>query len=105
MDIEEKAISIIICCYNSSKRLPATLKHIAQQKMRSNILWEVIVVDNNSADDTKEVAVREWRKYNLSVPFKVVTEQKQGLIHAREKGYAEAAYQLLLFCDDDNWLD
>jgi len=105
MITEEKGVSIIICCYNSSKRLPVTLKYIAHQKVPANILWEVIVVDNNSSDDTKEVAIQEWKRHNVYVPFKIITEQKQGLIYARERGYEEAGYDLLLFCDDDNWLD
>src|SRR5438874_1022703 len=97
-------ISVIICCYNSSARLPKTLEYLASQEVPLNIYWEVIIVNNNSSDDTVIVAQKEWAKYKLRVPFKVVDENVAGTIHARKRGIAEASYELLLFCDDDNWL-
>ena len=98
-----RGISVIICCYNSAARLPETLKYIAYQNVR-DIPWEVIIVDNNSTDNTSEVALREWEKYNVPVCFKVATEQNAGLSYARKKGVDESKYAFLLFCDDDNWL-
>ena len=97
-------VSVIICYHNSAARLPETLKHIALQKVPPHIPWEVILIDNNSADGTSAVAWKEWQKYQISVPFKIVTEPKPGLIYARERGFTEAQFGLLLFCDDDNWL-
>jgi len=103
-NISAPGISVIICCYNSASRIGITLKHIALQKARPNILWEVVVVDNNSIDDTQGVARQEWMQYNIPVSFKIVSEPKPGLIYARQKGVTAAIYDLLLFCDDDNWL-
>jgi glycosyltransferase involved in cell wall biosynthesis len=100
----ENAISVIICCYNSSRLLPETLRFMANQQVSHSRAWEVIIVDNNSKDDTGEVALAEWKKYGLSVPFSVVKESKPGLSHAREAGIKHANHDLLLFCDDDNWL-
>jgi glycosyltransferase involved in cell wall biosynthesis len=99
-----KGVSLIICCYNSSKRLSATLMHIASQKLMPSIQWEIIVVDNNSRDETVLVTKQEWAKYSLNIPFTVVTERKQGLSYARKKGVETARYDIVLFCDDDNWL-
>ncbi|WP_022823992.1 glycosyltransferase [Hymenobacter norwichensis] len=98
-------VSVIVCCYNSSNRLSATIEHLANQKVPAGILWEIVIVDNNSTDDTKERAAVEWRKYNSTVSFRVVVEQSPGLSAAREKGIEEALYDYLIFCDDDNWLD
>ncbi len=98
-------VSVIVCCYNSAQRLPKTLEHVAGQIVPENISWEVIIVDNNSTDNTEKVALEEWHKHHLSIPFKVVTERREGLIFARQKGVEVSQFDLLLFCDDDNWLE
>ncbi len=97
-------VSIIICCFNSEKRLANTLYHIAKQKITSFINWEIIVVDNNSTDNTITTAYNEWNKYTTTANFQVVTESVQGLAAARNRGVKESTYDYLLFCDDDNWL-
>ena len=55
-----KGISIIICCYNSAKRLHETLKHLALQQVSDTIHWEVILVNNNSTDATTQIALEIW---------------------------------------------
>lgn len=96
-------ISIIICCYNSSKRLPLTVEHILDQKNCASINWEVIIVDNASSDNTFELAHKLL--INNGVDFTVVKEPLPGLANARLKGYNAAKYDYLLYCDDDNYLD
>nr|WP_319397852.1 glycosyltransferase [uncultured Carboxylicivirga sp.] len=98
-------ISIIVCCYNSALRLPETIKHIAFQKVEQQIDWEVIVINNNSSDNTVAIAKKEWGKYQLSVPFSIYDEPNQGLSYARKKGVTKAKYENIIFCDDDNWLE
>ncbi|HXL57273.1 MAG TPA: glycosyltransferase [Chitinophagaceae bacterium] len=105
MNYFPNGISVIICCFNSATRLPKTLEHIALQEVPPNINWEVIMVDNNSNDLTSEVAKTEWNTHKKAIPFKIVKEETPGLSHARNKGAKEAAFELLLFCDDDNWLE
>lgn len=101
----KKGVSVIICCYNSANRLLETIKHIALQKVPNDVLWEVIIVDNASSDGTALIAQNEWKKYNLSnVKFSVLTEPQPGLTYARNKGVINAIFELILFCDDDNWL-
>ncbi|SEO23831.1 Glycosyl transferase family 2 [Mucilaginibacter gossypiicola] len=98
-------VSVIVCCYNSSKRLPETIKHLALQKVPASVKWEVIIVDNASTDDTAAIAKTEWEKYGLTnPPFTVVNQPVAGLSHARDMGLSHAKYEYLLFCDDDNWL-
>lgn len=99
----KKGASVIICCYNSAKRLPITLEHLANQKA-SDISWEVILVDNASTDDTILVAQKIWDNHKNSIPFKIISEQRQGLSYARERGIDNAQYEYIIFCDDDNWL-
>lgn len=98
-------ISVIVCCYNSSERLPETIKYLASQQVPAAVQWEVIIVDNASTDGTAAIATAEWEKYNLTnVPFSVVKQPVAGLSHARDMGLSNARYEYLLFCDDDNWL-
>jgi glycosyltransferase involved in cell wall biosynthesis len=97
-------VSIILCCYNSAKRLPQTLEHLAAQKVDASLPLEVILVDNASTDNTVEVASKLWNGHRVHIPFKIVGEGKAGLSHARKKGIQEASYDVVIFCDDDNWL-
>ena len=48
-------ISVILCTFNRCRLLPAALESVAASKMPSGIGWEVLVVDNNSTDQTREV--------------------------------------------------
>ncbi len=100
-----KGVSIIICCYNSENRIETTMTHIAKQMVPKHIPWEVILVDNNSKDKTKEVALSKWNTYKAPTQLNIVDQPIQGLSHAREKGINSAQYDYIIFCDDDNWLE
>lgn len=107
MKEQEKGISVIICCYNSAERLPKTLEHIFAQKLSSDMIMEVIVIDNASKDTTAAIAQELWKTQGElpQVTFQVVPEMEPGLSYAREKGMDTASYEYLLFCDDDNWFN
>jgi glycosyltransferase involved in cell wall biosynthesis len=94
-------VSIVICCYNSAQRLPQTLSHLAAQKVPADLLWEVVMVDNASTDETSTVAQQSWTG---SAPLRVVREPEPGLNHARHRGFVAARYDLISFVDDDNWV-
>ena len=99
-------ISVIICCYNSADRLPETLKHLAIQVVPPEIQWEIIVIDNASTDDTAMIAAIECDKYpSIAHRYKILDEPVPGKNYAFEKGINESAYDLILTCDDDNWLN
>ena len=100
----QPGVTILICCHNGAKRLPETLKHIAQQVVPSNIPWEVLIVDNKSTDMSAPVARTEWSKYQSPGKFRIVLEPVLGLSHARSRGFLEARYEYVVMCDDDNWL-
>lgn len=97
-------VSVILCCFNSVSRLYPTLKSLSGQIGTSGIAWEVILVDNNSNDNTGNKAKEIWNSFEVTIPFKVVTETTPGLSHARYRGIVEAEHSILIFCDDDNWL-
>lgn len=97
-------ISIVICTYNGAKRLPQTLQHIAQQRVKADIPWELIIVNNASTDNTARIAEMIWQRYDCKVPFAIVHQPVPGLSFAREMGFSKARYNYILMCDDDNWL-
>ena len=101
---ELPGISVVICCYNSVQRLRPTLAHLSAQVNPSPVPWELIIVDNASTDDTAAMAIRLWPA-DAPAPLRVVSELRVGVAFARLKGIAEANYPIVLFVDDDNWLD
>lgn len=90
-------VTVIICTYNRAGLLRQTLAGVARQDYPADAL-EVLVVDNNSPDDTAAV-VGEFAR-GPHAPRRVL-ETAQGLDHARNRGLAEARGDLLLFADDD----
>lgn len=99
--------SIIVCTFNRAKSLRDTLRALKAQQPVAGGEWEVIVVDNNSKDDTQQVIAEFQRKWPL---LRYEFEGKQGLSHARNRGIATALGDILLFTDDDvlpepDWLE
>lgn len=90
--------SVVVCTYNRAGSLVRTLKSLQSQALREGVEWEVLVVDNNSSDRTREAVER------MQVGFarlRYSHEPKQGLAHARNHGIGIARGAILLFTDDD----
>ncbi|MGZ3757421.1 MAG: glycosyltransferase [Mucilaginibacter sp.] len=101
----KEGVSIILCCYNSARRIEQTLTHLAALDT-DGIDCEVVLVDNGSTDGTREAALAIWAGLNNDdVKLRIAYEPQSGLSFARQKGVDTAEYQYLIFCDDDNWLD
>ncbi len=97
-------VSVVICCYNSSERLPETLKHLLAQQDSDRIPWEVVLVDNGSTDGTQATAQHLWTSQSIA-SLNIVSESRQGLNFARDRGAWEAKYEFVCFVDDDNWVN
>lgn len=97
-------VTVIICCFNSASRLSPTLEHLAKQKLQG-LNCELLLVDNNCIDNTVDLAVKVWTENESPFPLKVVEESNPGLSNARKAGVLAAKGEIILFCDDDNWLD
>jgi glycosyltransferase involved in cell wall biosynthesis len=97
-------ISVIVCCYNSGKRIRDTLLALSKQKDTGEFSWELLLVDNGSNDGTAALASNIWQETGLQIPLRIIYETKQGLSYARSSGIHAARYSIVLFCDDDNWL-
>jgi glycosyltransferase involved in cell wall biosynthesis len=95
--------SIIICCYNSANRIIPTLEYLSKLSL-GELEVELILVDNICTDNTVLVANSTWNKLNSPFPLKVIYEEKPGLSFARKKGVLAATGEIVIFCDDDNWL-
>ena len=86
--------------------MPETIKHLGLQVLPEGFLWEVILINNASKDDTESFALLEAEKYKaLAGKFRIIREPKAGLSFARHTGAINAAFKYLIFCDDDNWLN
>lgn len=92
-------LSIIICSYNRASYIGEALNSLYQQTAGLE-MFEVIVVDNNSTDDTEDVYTR-WREEHLDGNFSYTTESKQGASFARNNGAKLAKGNWLCFMDDD----
>ena len=92
-------VSVVICSYNRAAYIGGALDSLYQQTA-SKDKFEVIVVDNNSTDDTEQV-VAKWRSDHTEGHFHYSTETNQGASFARNTGAAAAKGQWLCFMDDD----
>lgn len=102
-DIE---VSVIVPVLNGAQTIGDQLAALARQ--RTARLFEVLICDNGSTDDTLHV-VERWR--SLLPGLKVIDAgDRKGPSHARNCGILAARGRLLVFCDaddvvDDFWLD
>jgi glycosyltransferase involved in cell wall biosynthesis len=95
--------SVAICTYNGANRLPAVLDHLYRQII-DGIKWEILVVDNNSKDDTKVVIMNYANRWREDCQLRYIFEGRQGTSYARQKAVQMAQSQDLIgFLDDDNW--
>ncbi len=92
-------VSLIIATYNGAKKLPIALNSLISQTL-DKALWEAIIVNNNSSDNTKEV-VLEFKNAHPELNIKLVDEPQQGLSFARNRGIDEAEGDYIVFMDDD----
>ena len=104
--MKEPEVSVVVATYNRCEILPGTLESLINQD--GETAYEVIVVDNNSTDDTRNV-IDELRTKPGYDKITYYFEEKQGVSHARNKGIAAARANIIAFTDDDirparNWV-
>ena len=97
-------ISVVICTYNRAELLRGALKSVCSQTLDKS-LYEIIVVDNNSTDNTRSV-VDDFAHYGN---VRYVVEKSQGLSYARNNGWRVAQGEYVAYFDDEctipeNWL-
>jgi glycosyltransferase involved in cell wall biosynthesis len=92
-------ISIVICTYNRASSLAKTLETLRQMTVPPDLAWELIVVDNNSNDNTCGIVEEFARTSGLEVRY--IFEPAQGLDRARNVGIMKARGEIVAFVDDD----
>jgi glucosyl-dolichyl phosphate glucuronosyltransferase len=92
-------ITLIICTYNRWRILGNALASVAGSVLPDSIDWEVLVVDNNSRDQTREVVEGFCRRYPGR--FRYLFEARQGKSHALNSGVRQARGDIIAFTDDD----
>ncbi len=95
MNVVKTRISIVIPVYNEAETLSACLEAIGRMTV---VPFEVIVVDNNSEDGTVRIA--------SMYPFvRLLHEPRQGVVHARNRGFDAARGEIIGRIDADTLLD
>lgn len=95
-----KRFSIIVCAYNSERTIITCLQSISDL---GNSDFELILVDNNSSDNTYDAA----KSFLLSggiASYNLIREYTPGLLNARKAGIRVAQGEYVVFVDDDNYL-
>ncbi len=90
-------LSIIICTYNREEELKKCLYSLIEQSYTKKD-FEAIIVDNNSTDKTNKI-FQDFQKKLTNARY--IVEKKQGLSHARNKGFDVSRGKYLVYLDDD----
>jgi glycosyltransferase involved in cell wall biosynthesis len=99
-------VTVLICTFNRAARLAETLDSLARS--RAALSWDVIVVDNNSRDRTRDVVTSRIGGYPVALRY--MFEPQQGKSNALNAGLAHARSPVVAFTDDDvrlapGWLE
>ena len=92
-------LSLIIATYNRSAALVEALRSVVRQDFPA-AEWECIVVNNNSQDDTL-ARFEAFATEHPAINLRIVTETRQGLSHARNRGIDESRGEYIAIIDDD----
>jgi glycosyltransferase involved in cell wall biosynthesis len=92
-------VSVVICTYNRAARLRTTLDSLRHQRAPTDLSWEVIVVDNNSRDDTRKTV--ETFAAGCPRPVRYLFEPRQGKSYALNRAIEASTADVLAFTDDD----
>jgi glycosyltransferase involved in cell wall biosynthesis len=105
--MRESDVSVNICTYNRCGMLSEALESVLSQQIYDSGRYEVIVVDNNSTDETREVVESFIARGHENLRY--LFEGRQGLSYARNAAVSAARSPILAFTDDDvrvapNWV-
>jgi glycosyltransferase involved in cell wall biosynthesis len=92
-------VTAILCTYNRCQKLAKALESLAASVLPQSVQWEVLVVDNNSSDETSATVESFIRRYPEH--FRYLFEVQPGKSHALNAGIGEARGEILAFVDDD----
>ncbi|NET72228.1 MAG: glycosyltransferase family 2 protein [Sphaerospermopsis sp. SIO1G2] len=94
--------TVAIRTYNSAETLPEILNRLKNQVGKEEMDWEIVIVDNNSTDNTARIIADQQSNWKEKFPLKYFTETRQGASFARRTAMEKAEGSLVGFLDDDN---
>lgn len=94
-------LSIAICTWNRSDLLRKTLTQMQQLRIEPEFEWELVIVDNNSTDDTKSVI----DEFSRDLPIVSAFEPVQGHSQSRNRAVASATGDYIIWTDNDVLVD
>jgi glycosyltransferase involved in cell wall biosynthesis/tetratricopeptide (TPR) repeat protein len=87
-------VSILIATHNQAKTLGKAIDSVINQSYRD---WEIILVDDGSTDNTRQLV----EAYSQQVKY--IYQQRQGILAAYNRGIQEAKGELVGFLEADSW--
>jgi glycosyltransferase involved in cell wall biosynthesis len=94
--------TVAIPTYNGANKLPELLDNLRSQAGTEHFSWDIVVIDNNSSDDTAELVKRyEIATAGSAIPIHYGFERQQGAAFARVRAMAIATSEWVGFLDDD----
>lgn len=96
-------LTAIICTYNRAKYIGNLLESVAANDLGKEE-YEILLVDNNCTDNTREVC-EAFTKKHPEVNFRYTVEPEQGLSAAKNRGIKEAKGDIIIYIDDDALVD
>jgi glycosyltransferase involved in cell wall biosynthesis len=100
---ETMKITVVLCTYNRCRSLSEALTSLAASMLPDSVSWEVLVVDNNSNDQTRDVVEEFCNRYPGH--FRYLLESRPGKTFALNAGIGESQSDILAFTDDDVTVD
>jgi len=97
--LNQRAISVVICTYNRAKFIGEALDSLAKQTLLPD-LFEIVIVNNNSTDDTEAIC-KDFINNQADLNIQYVVETNQGLSYARNRGIAVSKHPIITYIDDD----
>lgn len=96
-------ISIIISTYNRAQSLSHTLQSFQSMTVPDKVEGEILIVDNNSKDKTRQLVEDMSRRNSLNLNY--LFESRQGKSFALNRGLENAKGEIIAFTDDDVIVD
>lgn len=96
-------VSVVVCTRNRSQSLLSALRSLLVLETEGLFTYEVVVINNNSTDDTSQVV--SDLAASASINIREFMETKPGVVYARNRGVQESSGEWIAFFDDDQLAD
>jgi teichuronic acid biosynthesis glycosyltransferase TuaG len=100
-EIQMSEISVVIPCYNGANYIEKCLGALEIQSFRN---FNVIVIDDNSSDNSIEIIEKCIRNLSIDITL-IINEVNLGPSLSREKGIKFSYSEWITFCDCDDWYE